>query len=215
MTTTQANAARAKQLLHLAADASKQLEESVRELVSMRAWDVLGYANLSEMWEAENGFKCPTYVKVLAVDALVAEGMRNQGRRPLGDRSGRIYTPVNTGHTNADVALMVGMPTEERAERGAGPHSNTVSSVRWQLREGITPDKVVLGKARPKARRIGKNQDELVNEGFNIVRRDADAIAEIARKGDVPKAEIYRQAVAEYLARYRASRPVTFSGAAS
>lgn len=215
----------ARRLLKSAANAAAQLESDVRALVAMRAWEVLGYENFSEMWEKENGFKCPPFVQVLAVDTFRQEGMR-----PQGMKSGT--APAAGLHTNGDVGRMVGLPvTEELNSSGAKiARSHVAKTILRQLDHGVPPGKVVKGtggtyrkvieehgtkpmqtRARPHPRRLGKGPDEFVNESVYIVRRDADAIAEIARKADVTKSEIYRQAVAEYLARYRASRPVTFS----
>lgn len=212
--------ARARQLLHTAADASKQLEESVRELVTMRAWDVLGYKDFSEMWERENGFAAPTHVQVLAMASIRDEGMNT--RVGMGFKANG-----PDGHTQADVADMIGLPvfTNEHGSRYPG---GVVRRVFQQLDAGVPPDKVVKGtdsktvaraiqthgdglpqhmRRRPQPRRMGAAPDELVPESFSLFRAEADEIADIARNADVPKAEIYRQAVAEYLMRRRESRP--------
>lgn len=202
-----ANVARARQLLHSAAEASKQLEENVRELVAMRAWDVLGYENFSEMWEEENGFAPPSLVRVLAVaEILRAEPMRPTSG-PLDERHGL---------TNADVAEAVGLT-----------NITHVTAIKRQLEHGVLPGNVALTlesvpariakfgsipyepPRRGQPRRRGAAPDDLVDESFKLRRRDADAVDDIAKTAAVPttKSEIYRQAVAEYLARYRASRP--------
>lgn len=204
-------AVRARQLLASAAKAVDQFEDAIRELVEMRAWTVLGYANLADMWEAENGFKCPTYAKVLAVDAMAAEGMKPHG----GGKGG-------VGHSIADVGRAVGFSTTPNA-RGyltSGPTSSIIS----QLKQGVPADKVKTTahagriaaniekhgtRSRPKPRRTGKTPDELVSVSVGVQRRDDDAIAEIARKADVTKSEIYRQAVTQYLDRLGKS---TFHG---
>lgn len=209
-----ATVARARQLLHSSAEASKQLEENVRELVTMRAWNVLGYENFSEMWEKENGFKCPVAVKSIAVDVFLEEGMNTSHRSQ----------PPN-GHTGAEVARAIGYRTTPRGDR-ARDQAPVISTFKMQRDHGVPAEQRIPGpahavrenvamygtreyqpKGRGRPRRLGKLPDEMVNEGFNLPRRDADAIDEIARKAAVPKSEIYRQAVAEYLARYRASRP--------
>jgi hypothetical protein len=220
-----ANVARARQLLHSAAEASKQLEENVRELVAMRAWEVLGYTDVSEMWEKENGFKIPTHVLAIALTALVAEGVKapRPGPRPVPTTVAGRRAQVETTRSNADIARMLGMPVYNNKN---GDYAPGVSCMRIQLQHGVPPEKVSRGashslakakielygdrpytRQRPTPRRLGKALDEPVTEGFTIARREADEIGEIARQADVPKAEIYRQAVAEYLARYRASRP--------
>ena len=209
---TEATVARARQLLHTAADASKQLEESVRELVTMRAWDVLGYKDFSEMWEKENGFAPSVHVQALAVQELRDEGMNTANS----------MKPPN-GHTQGAVAQLVGLPMQTR---GNGSESSAVGGILRQLDAGVPAEKIVRssnvkqtieqhGRARPQPRRLGKTPDEMVVEGFTIQRRFADEVNEVARKCNLPKSEIYRQAVAEYLMRYRESRPVTREGEAS
>lgn len=198
--------------LQSAARAAKQLEADVRWLVKARAWDVLGYKDFSEMWEKENGFVPPTHVQALAVDAFQAEGMNT--------RRGKAAENGVNGHTLKAIADAVGVSTNNP--------TSTVHGMLTQLRHGVPPENVVKGAdkksygkaiaehgtrpyqpgyARPRPRRLGKAPDELVAEGFTIPRQEADEIAEIARQADVPKAEIYRQAVAEYLMRHRESRP--------
>jgi len=198
-------AERARSLLRSAAKAVDEFEEAIRELVAMRAWTVLGYENLAAMWERENGFKCPSYAKVLAVEAMSSEGMKGSGNR-RGD---------DPRHSNADVAASVGLSVN-RDSKGtlAAP---TVTGIRRQLREGIPPEDVTItsnsghaielwkSRARSQPRRIGKGPDELIWAGFNVPKRVEDAVAELARKSDVTKSEIYRQAVAEYLQRHNVS----------
>lgn len=211
---TEATVARARQLLHTAADASKQLEETVAELVAMRAWDVLGYKDFSEMWERENGFECPTYAKVLAVQALEDQEGRNTRTGAPFSRSGP------NGHTVSSIAKAVGIATQ--SDGRGGEISGFVTRARRQLDAGVPADKVITGshagaisrnidqygtRARAKPRRLGKTPDESVQACVYLPRRDDDEIADIARNADVPKAEIYRQAVAEYLMRHRESRP--------
>ncbi len=199
---TEAAVARARALLHVAAEASAQLEESVQLLVAMRAWDLLGYENFSEMWERENGFKCPTYVRILATIDVASEGM-NTVRN--------CTTSPPNGHRLSDVANLVGM-----GGKGTVSNQSAVSAILRQARAGVpaehirpsassAPD-IISRHARGVPRRMGASPDELVAENFGLPKRDADAIAEIARQANVPKAEIYRQAVAEYLMRHRESR---------
>ncbi len=203
---------RARSLLRSAAKAVDAFEEAIRELVSMRAWVVLGYEDLAAMWDAETGFKCPTYAKVLAVQALEREGL-NTARGFGADRK-----PVpSNGHTNLSIAKQVGLPVYAKGAKGSS--SPVVTQVRRQLDHGVPADKVLLGdaysanrridehgtRARGKPRRLGKGPDESVQAVIYLPRRNDDAISEMARKADVPKAEIYRQAVAEYLQRHNVS----------
>jgi hypothetical protein len=203
---------RARQLLASAAKAVDQFEDAIRELVAMRAWVLLGYKDLAMMWEAENGFKCPTYAKVLGVEAMESEGMNTR----TGANSVRLGT---NGHTLTDVAKAVGFPVQARgSDRPGKENAPAVSAVLKQLKAGVPADKVVSGgaastiknaigkygtRARNTNRRMGASPDELVSETVNLVKRDSDAISEIARKANVPKAEIYRQAVTQYLDRAR------------
>lgn len=57
--------------LKSAANAAAQLEDDIRWLVACRAWEHLGYANFSEMWEAVNGFEHPFTVRAMVVYAFV------------------------------------------------------------------------------------------------------------------------------------------------
>lgn len=200
---------RAKLLLKSAAKAADRLESDVRELVAMRAWEVLGYRDFSDMWEHQLGYKCPTYVQVLAVDAFRRAGM-NTRKPPFSG----VYQP--NGPTQVDVAKAVGLPVFAGK---TGENSSTTTNILTQLDTGVDPKNVTKNpkrvdavieqhgtRARPKPRRLGKALDEMVQEGFGLRRSEAEEITEIARRAGVPKAEIYRQAVAEYLIRYRASR---------
>lgn len=209
---------KARRLLRSASKAVDQLEADVSALVAMRAWTVLGYVDFSEMWKLENGFPAPPLVKVMAVDAMMAEGM-NTARGP---GSG---THRKTGHTIPDVARAIGYDVQANSN-GRGDIASAVTALKSQREHGVPVEhrvarssltgavvaqygRLYYGRKRPQPRRMGKAPDELVDAGFMLSRRDADAISDIARKADVPKAEIYRQAVAEYLARYRESRPTT------
>lgn len=213
MTTAIDQTGRAKALLKSAAKAADQLESDVRELVAMRAWEVLGYEDFSEMWEEENGFEPPTLVQVLAIDALKDEGMNTRRGHAMQQAGGP------NGHTLAGIAEAVGVSTNNP--------TSTVHGILTQLRHGVPAEHVVKGSdrgqyervigehgdrpyqpgyARPRSRRLGKASDELVNVGFNLIRSDADEIAKIAKQAAVPNADIYRQAVAEYLMRHRESR---------
>lgn len=198
---------KARALLKSASGAVKQLEDDVHELVTMRAWEVLDYENFSVMWEEECGFKPPTYVKALATDVLREEGLNSSkgSAKP-------------NGHTVVDVAEMIGFPITLDSRRGT-EMSTAATAFCQQLKAGVPPEKVVSSnsiarqniseygtRARQQPRRIGKLADERVPENFQLRRGDADAISEIARKANVSKAEIYRQAVAEYLQRYNESR---------
>lgn len=210
-----AKAEKARQLLKSAAGAAQQLESDVRELVAMRAWEVLGYENFSEMWKQENGFEPPTYAQVLATAAMASEG-RNTRHGSARQKYG------TDGHTTADIARAVGLPVHQ-----SGPvseSSKTVSGILKQLAHGVPAEHVTktgpgragdatldkygtVPRKRAQPRRMGKAPDELVSESFMTTRREADEIAEIARGADTTKSHIYRQAVAEYLMHHRESRP--------
>lgn len=183
-----------KARLETAIRAAGELETSVRWLVKERAWETLGYANFSEMWETHAGFKCPTHVHAICVDAL-----RREGTRGKGNKSG--------GHNAGEIAEKVGLTVQQR-----GPYitSATVSAMGAQIDEGIPLDRIRKGhwktRARGSNRRTGAGPNDLVLESVNVPREMADQMEEIARKARVPRAEIYRQAVAEYLQRHRESR---------
>jgi hypothetical protein len=202
---------RARELLHTAADASKKLEQSVRELVTMRAWEVLGHKNFCEMWKSEHGYGCPPQAQIVAVDTLRQEGMTSDPLKNTKD-----------GFTQTEVAAMVGVQPDvaglivKQLDHGV-PISNVIrtrtSTEAFADHVNANGTVPYLPRKRPQPRRMGKAPHELVSISGRVERWMDDDIADIAREADVPKAEIVRQAVAEYLARHRASRPVTFSEA--
>lgn len=181
-----------------------QLRGDIDWLVRERAWAVLGYESFADMWRAENGFEMPFFVGVMVIDSLATEGIRSVGLSNSARRA--------DGHTIGYLVRLVAIPR------------SSVCAVLAQLRHGVPCDHVVRhteyhdviaqhgtvpyeARKRPQPRRLGKTPDELVDESFGVRRSVADEIAEIARAADLPKAEIYRQAVAEYLMRHRESRP--------
>lgn len=192
---------KAKALITKAATAANELQDSVRELVTMRAWTVLGYESFAAMWKAEAGFDCPKFVKILAVLTMVDEGVNT--RQP---GSVRVHGP--DGHTNVEISQAIGYAPQAIStiisQRAAGVPAEKMSSNTSGARIAVATHGT--GRARQQARRVGKNPNELVHEGFMIIRRDADRIADVAADADVPKSEIYRQAIAEYLARLDASK---------
>jgi hypothetical protein len=192
---TKAQVIKAKALVKRAGGAAQQLEADVRELVTMRAWDILGYENFSVMWEVENGFKCPRFVVVVAIDELTDGVDRGRGRPKAG----------TTHMTHLQAAELLGQ------------RRSTVAGVSQQIREGVplsaatltsgpAAHRVISLHGRAKPQRRGKMPEEKVMVGFHIERFAADEIARIASAADVPNAEIYRQAVHEYLARHKESR---------
>lgn len=194
---------RARSLLRSAAKAVDAFEDAIRELVAMRAWAVLGYKDLAAMWEAENGFNCPTYAKVLAFAEYLKEG---------------VVKKKIAGLSLAEIACELGVPTSTSGGRYHAT-SPTLSSFKRQIEAGVPLQYVVSAsgiqlsrvieahgaRARAIPRRHGKLPDEPVSDSIYLARREADQIAELAREADVPKAEIYRQAVAEYLQRHNVS----------
>lgn len=68
---------RARQLIKNAANASSTLEESVRELVRISAWALLGYSDFPTMWEKEVGFECPRLVLVWVVHVFREESVNS------------------------------------------------------------------------------------------------------------------------------------------
>lgn len=184
--TKAAKAARAKALLKSASGAAKQLESDVAELVAMRAWEVLGYQDFAEMWRQECGFSCPAYVRVLLIKAIEPE----MNTLKCGN--------LTNGLTSREVAKMIGNGSQ-----------SSISNILAQLRSGVSPDAVrsTVSRTRSQVRITGAAPDDLVNTGFVLPLRDAKAVEAIARAERVPNAEIYRRAVAEYLAHNVKDRP--------
>lgn len=204
---------RLRELLKSAARAAEQLDSDVRELVTARAWDVLGHDTFTAMWQAEVGYDCPRVVQVIAVDTLRLEGMTTR-RGPVGG------VWQHDGHTQVGIAEMIGLSVYTNPKNG-NRSAGQVTGIIQQLEHGVPAEHVVKAtgpkmheaietwgtRKRARPRRIGKAPDELVHDGLYVPRRDLDALTEIARQADVPRAEIYRQAIAEYLARWRETRP--------
>lgn len=200
-----AEVTKAKRLLKSAVRAVETLAEDVAELTRMRAWQVMGYPNFSDMWEAETGFSCPPPVKVMAVTAMANEGMVTRGRpRKDGTRSG--LTP-------ADIASAIGYGVYERDGKTTSPQ---VGVILYQYRNGVPVDLISAGSDHTRAQEVvrlhgrarstkrpslGAGPDDMISCSVNLRRRDRDSIRDIARKAGVPDSEIYRQAIAEYLAR--------------
>ena len=194
---------RARQLVVSAGKASGGLEAAVRELVAMRAWVVLKHKNFSVMWESENGFECPMYVKALAIEAMMAEGMNT-------NVGGRIKAYGYNGHTEVDIAVAVGMPINENSRGGL--RATSTSAIKTQLKNGVPANKVRLSRSSIDAN-IAKHgtstarrplkEITAVTVTFRVSKRDDDAMAKIAIKAKVNKSEIYRQAVAQFLGRPR------------
>lgn len=186
--------ARAKRLLTSAGTAAERLREDIAELVEMRAWQVLGYPNFPDMWEAEVGYKCPRAVLIMGVESI------------RGERGSNRTVQYSDGLKNHDIAVMFGLRLNDDNDN----KSSVVSAIFRQLDAGVEPGNVVLRSggvfvkqaiARAQPRRLGAAPDEPVTFGFQLPRKYDDAMDGIARDRDVPKAEIYRQAVADYLAR--------------
>jgi hypothetical protein len=178
--------------LRQAKNAAERLQEDVDWLVAERAWEILGYNNFSEMWMKENGFEPSTHIQVLAISSLAKEGM-NVVRGP-GNK---------TGHTRVDVAKMIGISIHLDSRNG-NLRSPMVDGILSQLREGIPPERVIKDtRKRSRPRRIGKLANEYVPTSLYLRKWCVDEVAEIARASDVPNAEIYRQAIEEFLSRAR------------
>jgi hypothetical protein len=190
-------------ILIRAAGTAKRLELDILELVSVRAWNILGYDNFKVMWESEIGFEVPQAVRGIAVDCMVREGLNTL---PTGGKGANRNMRETNGHTFVDLEMSLGF------------NRSAVGSMARQISEGVPPEKTISTwntprvqrniegnstRKRPGHIRIGKGPNEFVNPGFNVRRTVSDDIAEIARQADVPKAEIYRAAIDEYLQRYR------------
>lgn len=189
-----------RDLVHRAGDAAERLEQMVRELVEVRAWEVLGYENFVAMWEGENGDKASSLVKVIVTLALADEGMNTR-------RAAR----VRDGHTQGEVAQMVGEGFLRRRNYAESP---IVRSVLDQREAGVATKDIKFSAnyhtvARAKNRLIGnsKGPHELVPTGINIYAWQKDAMSQTASDEDVPDTEIYRRAIDQFLAKLGKTPP--------
>lgn len=187
--------------LKSAKNAAERLEADVKWLVSNRAWETLGYANFSEMWEKENGFPSHIFVKVLAVSVMVDEGMNTAKTK---------QRRLANGHFKIDISNAIGFQT---APHGAVNHSCAV--IIDQLLSGIPAEEITsnpqawrevtssqaMEQARSQPRRMGKLPNELINAGWSVYKYQADAVKEIARKAGVPDSVVVRSALDMYLNR--------------
>jgi hypothetical protein len=184
--------------LKSAKNAAERLQDDVKWLVSNRAWETLGYANFSEMWEKENGFGVPPFVKVLVVCDLADEGMNT-------DKSN---VNVN-GHTSRSIQELSGVYGDY--SRG---YNSEISRVIQQYTSGIPKENIRPGsryhkqviqakthRRRAQPRRMGKLPNELINAGWSVYKYQADAVKEIARKAGVPDSVVVRSALDMYLNR--------------
>lgn len=190
-------AARAKALLKSAAGAAKQLEADVTELVTMRAWTVLGYENFREMWLQECGFKWPIIVQAYGVKALL----------PGMNRSGGVVD----GTTAAEAASMLGHPIQNFRDGSSG--STTFTALARQLRAGVPPEnastspsyvKAIINKyGNPTKRRanveLGAGPNELVGVTLHLPRKYKDAIKAIANDRNTTPTTIARDVLMAYV----------------
>lgn len=200
---------RARVLIRKAAKSLDEFEDYVRELVTMRAWTTLGYQDFATMWVGETGIKCPTHAKVLAAEQFQREGLNTRNSKSITKHG------EPDGHLRVDVAREVGFTVTEPKDGGPA-YSSQLSNVLKQLDHGVPANKIAVTggvdaqrrieqfgtRARPRSRRLGKSMDEMVQVSFTAKKRDDYAIAEWARETGVPKSEIYRQAIIEYLDRH-------------
>jgi hypothetical protein len=184
--------------LKSAKSAAERLQEDVKWLVSNRAWETLGYANFSEMWEKENGFPAPAFAKIIAVAAMADEGMSTTN-----------VPSYKNGHFKKDIAEAIGYTPNID-----GPGSS-VTSIFKQLDAGVPLSEITTNPARAaeralaaradrvrsKLRSMGKLPNELINCGWSVYKYQADAVKEIARKANVPDSVVIRSALDLYLNR--------------
>lgn len=181
--------------LKSAKSAAEKLEADVRWLVSNRAWEVMGYESLVQMWEEENGEKPSRYIKVVAIDCLAKEGMSTA--------RGRYAISRKNGHNIGDIAKMVGLEYYRQDGRAA-LSSVPVWGALAQIKSGIPLSEVTFQSLSRKARDsrvsgLSAQPNELVSAGFGIYKYQKDAVKEIARKAGVPDSVVVRSALDAYL----------------
>lgn len=189
--------------LKSAKNAAERLEADVKWLVSNRAWETLGYANFSEMWEKENGFKTPSEAKVIAVMVMWEEG-GNSSKAPS----------LPNGLTQHEIGDAIGFGVYDYSDRPGGTKmAPAVGAIVRQVEAGVPFEKVGFSRAaarknidevkraRSQPRRMGKLPNELVNAGWSVYKYQADGVKEIARKAGVPDSVVVRSALDMYLNR--------------
>lgn len=207
----------AKELFEQAAKAWQNTEELVREIVKTSAWEVLGHPNFITAWEAVSGVKCPSQVKIIATYAYFATHGYNTNRPTQAKQGQRGFEFIPNGPLIKDVAKAIGWSIIRN--KAGNDTSSPVSTIHRQYVHGVPADKATTNNiqtgshtqytaikaiqqhgtvpftppSRKHNRRTGAGPDDLVFEGFNVPRWEADAVAELSRQWDVPKAEVYRR----------------------
>lgn len=172
------NKTQARALLDKTRQSNETFVQGILDLVVNRAWDILGYQNFIHMWESKEGFRCPTYAKVLAVKFLAVD----------------VFNPALK---QIDMAEMIGF----RVGKGTSSSSKELYNILSQLRKGVSEDKVSPGTD---FKRTAKTEFHIA--GFEIARDHYDAVKALAESLGLPMSEIYRQAVAEFLHKRRAKK---------
>lgn len=185
--------AQIRKRLQSAKNASEQLEDDVRWLVSNRTWRITGHSNLKEMWEKENGFNAPAIVLVIATISMAEEGLDT--RKGYQTRS----MPPN-GHRYVDIAQAIGL-SMSKGRSEATPTSTDVWNILKQFRDGVPVSEISTSHHRKRAKpvRQGKLPNDLMNVGWSVYKYQADAVKEVARQAGVPDSVIVRSALDAYL----------------
>lgn len=203
-------------------DAWKRFEDTVRQIVSSRAWRVIGYENFGEAWKGENGHRCPQEAKALAITVMADEGLNTKfgGGTP-------------NGHTIGSIAQAIGYTVQQGK---GGPTCATVSKILRQHRYGVPPDKMLStgngydgnrgvedniaehgdpelvaknpprkpkkSPTKPQNRRTGKSESEYVDDNLSVLKWQSRAVEALARHyGWGYRVNGYRQAIQEMLSK--------------
>jgi hypothetical protein len=190
----------AKRRIKRVGTAAKQLEDDLKWIANNKAWDLLGYGDFPSMFEGENGYSAPDVLRVWIAKYLREEGMNS--------RVGRAVAKLGAdGHRVTDVAKMAGFPV--RVGKGGYEVSTATSEIFRQLDDGVHPADVrrsVDGRRRQQLRRPGKAHNELVQEGFGLLKEDATLAGDMAREAGISKSELYRKWVQPHIDAERLKR---------
>jgi hypothetical protein len=155
------------------------------------------------MFEGEHGYPMGPVVRSVVAYNLFDEGMRGPGGRT-----------DQAGHTNADVADMIGVPTYPHTNSSGGKQSRVspqISALRAQYEAGVPAKEATSNhewRKRGKNRQVGAGPDDPVMFGGQVPKRVKDWYSHEAATAvtPMPTWELVRQVLIAHMDKVEAGR---------